>query len=130
MKSKRRSFVAGALCGALVGTVETSKAQAGEDHPPVQPPAGYQVIQSFRDSFLPPFSKGSVLKQGCFFFKTPEAFQLYSNRHSKTQLMKSGDLTVVNPGTEITLLEGFAEFRGRARVDGLGDGYIVLNGEF
>ena len=130
MKPNRRSFVAGALCGALVGNAEVCKAQAGEDHPPMQPPAGYRVIQSFRDGFFPPFSKGSILKQGGFFFKTPEAFELYSNGYSKAQLIKSSDLIVVAPRIEITLLEGFTEFRGRAHVDGLGDGYIVLNGEF
>ncbi len=130
MKANRRTFIAGALCGALVGNAEALKAQAEEGRPPPQPPAGYRVIQSFRDGFFPPFSKGSVLKQGGFFFKTPEAFQLYSNGYSKAQLMKSGDLSVIAPGTEITLLEGFTEFRGRAHVDGLGDGYIVLNGEF
>ncbi|GES47314.1 hypothetical protein RsS62_65660 [Rhizobium dioscoreae] len=126
MKTNRRVFVAGSLLGALAGNM---KAYAGDVRSP--PTSGdYKVIQSFRDGIAPPFSKGTVKKGGALFFKTQKALDDYGDGSSQTQLMEKGDLVVVPAGREIILLDNFAEFRGRAHVDGIGDGYVILNGEF
>lgn len=127
MKTNRRVFVAGALLGALAGNM---KAHADDVRSPAQTSGDYKVIQSFRDGIAPPFSKGTVKNGGALLFKTQEALDDYGDGSSKTQLMEKGELVVVPTGREIILLDSFAEFRGRAHVDGIGDGYVILNGEF
>ncbi|WP_368518306.1 hypothetical protein [Rhizobium sp.] len=127
MKTNRRVFVAGSLLGALAGNM---KAYAGDVRSPAPTSGDYKVIQGFRDGIAPPFSKGTLKKGGALFFKTQEALDDYGDGSSQTQLMEKGDLVVVPAGREIILLDNFAEFRGRAHVDGIGDGYVILNGEF
>lgn len=126
---RRRSFVAKALLGALVGTGGIIDMAEAEDEWPTQPLEKLPE-QSFRDGFLPPFSKRSILKQGGFFFRTPEALRLFKSGYSREKLLDTGRLIVIKPGVDVTALEGFVAYSGRAHAEALGDGYVILNGEF
>jgi hypothetical protein len=127
---RRRTFVAGALLGALVGSAESSKIYAAQDAWPAQPPMSDKRMDMFRGPF-PPYGRGTVFERGGYWFLTPEALALFhKDRNSLPELVKEKKVLEISPARKIAFLETFVDFEGRAHVEEIGNGYVLLHDWF
>jgi hypothetical protein len=127
MKPNWKLFVAGALCGALAGTANGSNLNLAKDGWPAQPQTSGNTVRSFKGPF-PPYGAGSVFERGGYWFSDLHALEAFHNdRNSLPELINRKEILEISPGRKITLLETFVDFEGRAKVEGVGNGYVLLH---